>query len=171
MLTRLGRTTAPLLVAVSSFVPVQAQQSLANTGSVATMHASGSFEIKLDPRKDAEHEEFSRAILRKQFHGGLDGTSVGQMLSVTTAVKGSAGYVALERFTGTLDGHAGSFVLQHSGTMTRGKADLTLTVVPDSGTGELSGLTGSMSIENAGGQHSYVFDYTLAPEAAAAPKP
>ncbi len=129
------------------------------------MHASGSFDIKLDPQQDAESGGFSRAILRKQFHGGLDGTSVGQMLSLTTAVKGSAGYVALERFTGTLDGHAGSFALQHSGTMTRGKAELSLTVVPDSGTGELAGIVGSMRLENAGGQHSYAFDYTLAPEA------
>ncbi len=128
------------------------------------MHASGSFEVKLDPQKDAEGEGLSRAILRKQFHGGLDGSSVGQMLSVMTAVKGSAGYVALERFTGTLDGHAGTFTLQHSGTMTRGKAELRLTVVPDSGTGELAGIAGNMRIENTGGQHSYAFDYTLAPE-------
>ena len=129
------------------------------------MHANGSFDVKLDPQKDAEGEQFHRAILRKQFHGSLDGTSVGQMLSVTTAVKGSAGYVAMERFTGTLGGRAGSFFLQHSGTMTRGKAELSLTVVPDSGTGELAGIAGSMRLENAGGQHSYAFSYTLAPEA------
>ena len=128
------------------------------------MHASGSFDIKLDPQKDAEGEGLNRAILRKQFHGGLDGSSVGQMLSVTTAVKGSAGYVALERFTGILDGHSGGFALQHSGTMTRGKAELSLAVVPDSGTGELAGITGNMRIENAGGQHTYAFEYTLAPE-------
>ena len=128
------------------------------------MNASGSFEIKLDPQKDAEGEAFSRAVLRKQFHGGLDGSSIGQMLSVTTAMKGSAGYVALERFTGTLDGRTGSFALQHSGTMTRGKAELRLTVVPDSGTGELAGIAGSMRLEGAGGQHTYAFDYTLAPQ-------
>ena len=128
------------------------------------MHISGSFDIKLDPQKDAEAEGLNRAVLRKQFHGGLDGSSVGQMLSVTTAVKGSAGYVALERFTGTLDGHSGTFTLQHSGTMTRGKAELSLTVVPDSGTGELVGIAGSMRLENSGGQHAYAFDYTLAPQ-------
>ena len=86
-------------------------------------------------------------------------------------MKGSAGYVALERFTGTLDGHTGSFVLQHSGTMTRGKAELRLTVVPDSGTGELAGIAGSMHIENAGGQHTYAFDYMLAPETTPPPQP
>ena len=127
------------------------------------MHAAGTFEIKLDPQKDAEAESFGRMVLHKQFHGGLEGSSVGQMLAVRTAVKGSAGYVALERFTGTLDGHAGSFVLQHSGTMTRGAAQLNLSVVPDSGTGALAGISGTMRIEEAAGQHRYAFDYTIAP--------
>ena len=86
------------------------------------------------------------------------------MLSVRTAVEGSAGYVALERFTGTLDGRSGSFVLQHSGTMARGAAHLNLSVLADSGTGALTGLSGTMKIEQASGRHTYSFDYTVPPQ-------
>jgi hypothetical protein len=103
-------------------------------------------------------------ILDKQFHGDLEATSKGQMLAAGTAVQGSAGYVAMERVTGTLNGRSGTFVLQHSGTMNRGAPHLTLTVVPDSGTGELEGLAGSMTIDRAEGKHSYGFEYTLGPE-------
>jgi len=98
----------------------------------------------------------------KQFHGDLEGTSKGEMLTAGTGVKGSAGYVAIERVSGTLNGRSGTFVLQHSGTMTHGEPHLTITVVPDSGTGELAGLAGTMSILIAGGNHSYDFEYTLA---------
>jgi hypothetical protein len=97
----------------------------------------------------------------KQFHGDLEGTSKGQMLSAMGSVKGSAGYVALERITGTLKGRSGSFVLQHSGTMTRGAPQLSVTVVPDSGTGQLVGLAGALTIKIDNGKHSYDFDYTL----------
>jgi len=83
-------------------------------------------------------------------------------LAVMTDVKGSAGYVAMERVHGTLDGRSGTFALQHSGTMTRGEGQLSVTVVPDSGTGQLAGLSGTMSINIADGEHSYEFDYTLA---------
>jgi hypothetical protein len=99
--------------------------------------------------------------LAKQFHGDLQGTSRGTMLSAMTAVKGSAGYVALEAVTGALHGRAGSFVLQHSGTLTRGEPSLSVTVVPDSGTGQLEGLTGRLVIVMTDGNHSYEFDYTL----------
>lgn len=102
--------------------------------------------------------------LDKQFHGDLEGTSKGQMLTAGTAVKDSAGYVAIERVDGTLKGQRGSFVLQHSGTMTRGAPQLVITVVPDSGTGQLVGLAGKMTILIADGKHSYEFEYTL-PEA------
>jgi hypothetical protein len=98
----------------------------------------------------------------KQFHGDIEGTSKGQMLTAGTAVKGSAGYVAIERVSGTLRGRSGSFVLQHSGTMTRGAPQLSITVVPDSGTGQLVGLTGKMAINIADGKHSYDFEYALA---------
>jgi hypothetical protein len=99
----------------------------------------------------------------KQFHGDLEASSAGQMLAFSSAVKGSAGYVALERVEGRLQGRSGSFVLQHSGTMTRGTPQLAITVVPDSGTGELMGLSGRMTIEISEGKHSYTFEYTLTP--------
>jgi hypothetical protein len=97
----------------------------------------------------------------KQFHGDLDATSKGQMLTAGTDVKGSAGYVAIERITGTLEGRSGSFVFQHSGTLTRGAPQQSITVVPDSGTGQLVGLAGQMTINIAEGKHSYEFEYTL----------
>jgi hypothetical protein len=98
----------------------------------------------------------------KQFQGNLEAASYGQMLTAVTGVKGSAGYVAIEQVTGSLHGRSGAFVLQHSGTMTRGAPQLTVSVVPDSGTGELLGLTGTMTITIADGKHSYDFEYTLA---------
>jgi hypothetical protein len=97
----------------------------------------------------------------KQFHGDLEATSKGQMLTAMTDVKDSAGYVAIERVNGTLNGRSGTFALQHTGTMTRGEPQLVITVVPDSGTGQLVGLTGKMTITIADGKHSYGFDYTL----------
>jgi hypothetical protein len=97
----------------------------------------------------------------KHFHGDLEATSRGEMLMAGTSVKGSAGYVAIEAVTGKLHGREGSFVLQHSGMMTRGVPRLTVTVVPDSGTGGLAGLSGSMAINVAAGKHSYEFEYTL----------
>ncbi len=99
--------------------------------------------------------------MEKQFHGDLEATSKGEMLSAGGSVKGSAGYVAIERVSGTLHGRAGTFVLQHSGVMTRGAPGLTVSVVPDSGTGELAGLAGTMSIVIAEGKHSYELTYTL----------
>jgi hypothetical protein len=100
--------------------------------------------------------------LDKQFHGDLDATSKGQMLAASTDVKDSAGYVAMESVIGTLQGHKGTFALQHSGTMTRGTLQLSITVVPDSGTGELVGLAGKMTINIVDGKHSYDFEYSLA---------
>jgi hypothetical protein len=99
--------------------------------------------------------------LDKQFHGELEATSAGEMLSVGTEVKGSAGYVAIERVNGTLHGRAGTFARQHSGTMTRGEPQLSVTVVPDSRTGELVGIAGKMTINIVGRKHFYEFEYTL----------
>ena len=100
--------------------------------------------------------------LDKQFHGDLAGTSKGQMvMSSSPSVNGSAGYVAIEKVTGTLHGRNGTFYLQHSGTMTRGVGELTITVIPDSGTDELAGLQGKMTIIIADGKHSYEFEYEL----------
>ena len=123
-------------------------------------HISGTFDVKLTPL-DMEGELMGRMRLDKQFHGPLEATSLGQMVSVGTAVKGSAAYSAIERVTGTLEGRAGTFVLQHTGVMNRGNGSLTITVVPDSGTGALAGLTGTMTITIENKQHFYGFDYAL----------
>lgn len=122
---------------------------------------SGPFEVKLTPQDDKIDSMLSRMLLDKQFHGALEATSKGQMLAAGTAVKGSAGYVAIELVTGTLEGRSGSFVLQHNATMNRGTPTLSIAVVPDSGTGALSGLSGTMNIVIAEGKHTYDFDYTL----------
>ena len=127
------------------------------------MHrASGTFEVNLAPQQDDGGAAVGRMTIDKQFQGDLSGTSKGQMLMAGTAVEGSAGYVAIEKVDGSLGGRSGSFYLQHSGTMTRGVGVLNVTVIPDSGTGELTGLSGKMNIIIAGGKHSYEFDYELA---------
>lgn len=128
------------------------------------MHATGTFDIKLTPQTataEIETAKLSRMTIDKQFHGDLTAASLGEMLAVRMEAHGSAGYVAMERVTGTLHGHKGSFVLQHSGTMNRGVSSLQLTVVPDSGTGELTQLSGSMTIEIDQGAHRYTMDYVL----------
>lgn len=131
-----------------------------------TTHATGTFDVKLTPQAaddKSANADVGRFALDKQFHGDLEGTSKGEMLAVSTAVPGSAGYVAMEQVAGTLNGRSGSFALQHTGTMNRGKPQLSVTVVPDSGTGDLVGLVGKMEIIIAeDGKHSYEFDYTLA---------
>jgi len=129
-----------------------------------THHASGPFEVKLTPQETGDKAAGSalgRMSIDKQFHGDLEATSQGEMLTAGTSVKGSAGYVAIERVSGTLQGRSGTFVLQHSGTMTRGVPQLTITVVPDSGTGQLVGLAGRMEIKITDGKHSYELEYTL----------
>ncbi len=127
--------------------------------------ARGPFEVKLAPLPTYENVEGSplgHLSIDKQFHGDLEATSKGEMLSAGGQVKGSAGYVAIERVHGTLGGRSGSFVLQHSGTMTRGAPSLVITVVPDTGTDALTGLAGTMAIIIEGGKHSYDFHYTIA---------
>lgn len=126
--------------------------------------ARGTFEVKLSPlptHDTAEGSPLARMSIDKRFLGDLDATSVGEMFAAGTAVKGSAGYVAMERVSGTLGGQAGGFVLQHSATMNRGAPTLSVSVVPDSGIGALTGLTGTMNIIIAKGQHSYEFEYTI----------
>ena len=128
-------------------------------GKIMSQRASGSFEVKLEPMPS---DAFPRLKLNKQFHGELEGTSAGEMMSVDGAVEGSGAYAAIERFTGTLSGRAGSFALVHNGTMRRGgEFSMIIRVVPDSGTGELAGLTGTMEIVLDGGKHSYHLDYAL----------
>ncbi len=130
-----------------------------------TMHAKGEFHVKLVPQVPEDKTEgatLGRMSVDKQFHGDLEGVSKGEMLSAVTAVKGSAGYVALERVTGKLQGRSGTFVLQHDGMMNRGDPHLTIIVVPDSGTGQLAGLAGAMTIQITDGKHFYDFQYMLA---------
>jgi hypothetical protein len=112
-----------------------------------------------DPAGDATP---GRLLLDKQYRGDLEASAKGQMLAARTEIKDSAGYVAIERVDGALHGRSGTFVLQHSGTMTRGAQQLSITVVPDSGTGQLTGLAGNLTIKIAEGKHSYEFEYTLA---------
>ncbi|OYT91632.1 MAG: hypothetical protein CFE43_12705 [Burkholderiales bacterium PBB3] len=125
---------------------------------------TGNFEVKLTPQPAAEGIEpanLGRLTLDKRFSGDLSAHSLGEMLSAGTEVKGSAGYVAIERVTGTLCGKSGSFVLMHTGVMHRGQPQLQVQVVPDSGTDALQGLTGTMGIQITNGQHLYTFEFTL----------
>ena len=126
--------------------------------------ASGPFEVSLKPLpmdNEPGSEMLGRMAIDKQFSGDLEGNSKGQMLTGGTAIKTSAGYVAIELVTGTLKGRKGSFILQHTGVMNRGSPSLVITVVPDSGTGQLEGIRGTMAIKIEGGKHSYELNYTL----------
>ena len=126
--------------------------------------AAGTFEVKILPQVPVlgvGDPSVARMALDKAFRGDLVATSLGQMLAAQTGTPGSAGYVAIERVSGTLHGRAGTFALQHAGTLNRGVPTLSVTVIPDSGTGELVGLAGSMRIDLADGKHLYRFEYTL----------
>ena len=132
--------------------------------AVMRTRASGSFDVTLAPLTldhNAADATLGRMSIDKIFLGDLEATSKGEMLTAMTAVKGSAGYVAIERVAGKLNGHSGTFVLQHTGTMTRGEQQLSIMVVPDSGTDQLTGLLGRMTIKIEGTKHSYDFEYTL----------
>lgn len=125
----------------------------------------GTFEVQLAPLALADPDaagSLGRMSIRKHFHGDLEASSTGEMLTAGAVAKGSAGYVAVELVTGTLKGKSGSFALQHSGTMNRGVASLLVTIVPDSGAGELAGISGELKIIVESGSHSYELHYTLA---------
>lgn len=129
-----------------------------------THRATGPFDVKLSVLElsdMAQGTSLGRMSISKQFHGDLEAVSTGEMLSTSTSVTNSAGYVAIEQVTGTLQGHTGTFVLQHFATMERGDGKLSISVVPDSGTGQLMGLAGTMNIVMIDGKHAYEFDYTL----------
>jgi hypothetical protein len=129
-----------------------------------SLHAEGTFEVKNSPLaadNAVNGTAIGRFALDKQFHGDLEGTSKGEMLGAGNPATGTAGYVAIEQATGALNGRHGSFALQHFGTMEDNKFDLLVKVVPGSGTGELTGIAGTMSIAIANGKHSWKFDYTL----------
>jgi len=131
-----------------------------------SQRATGSFDVKVTPQKPdtqvARAANLSRLTIDKRFHGDLEGISKGEMLALQTDTQGSAGYVALERVTGKLKGRSGAFVLQHSATMSRGEPESAITVVPDSGSGELRGISGRMNIVVAAdGSHTYEFDFRI----------
>lgn len=131
----------------------------------ASRTARGDFDVKMTPEAVDRGDgavTVSRLALDKQYRGDLAATGSGTMLSANTPVQGSAGYIAIERVSGTLHGRTGSFVMQHAGTMTRGVAQLTISIVPDSGTGELAGIAGTCAIVIDDGRHSYELHYTLA---------
>ena len=156
-----------IVVLVVCFAYAQSYSQFSTTGIsevVVTNHASGTFEVKLEPQADEKIGDptVGRMSLDKQYHGDLEGTSKGQMLAAMTDVKGSAGYVAIERVNGALSGRKGTFALQHTGTMTRGVGQLSVNVVPDSGTGQLAGLSGKMTINIVDGKHLYEFEYAIA---------
>ena len=143
--------------------------SLAGTAAGQTQtkgRASGSFDVKITQQaaNQVQVEGLGRAIIDKALHGDLEGASKGEMLSWLSGDKGSGVYVAVERVTGTLAGRSGTFLLHHTGVMKRGTQQLSITVVPDSGTEQLTGLAGTMTIQIApDGKHSYRFDYTIEP--------
>ncbi len=161
-------TGAFLSVTISSHVFSRTEPPVPRGGktkeAAMSRRATGQFEVKLatlaldDNTADAL---LGRRSIDKTFVGELEATSKGEMLSAGTAVKGSAGYVAIEMVTGKLNDCTGTFVLQHSGTIKRGDAQLTVTVVPDSGTGQLVGLAGKMSIKIVDKKHLYEFEYSL----------
>jgi hypothetical protein len=160
MRTQLFSRSLLLVFIISAAVNVTHAQTSKETTMI---HATGTFEVKMTPQAaDADQDvSLGRMLISKQIHGDIEGTSQGQMLTAGTAVKGSAGYVAIEKITGKLNGRSGSFMLQHSGTMTQGAPHLVITVVPDSGTDQLVGITGTMNIDKTDGKHSYQFDYSL----------
>ncbi len=125
--------------------------------------AAGTFDVKVAPLTSYNSDDafMGRMSIDKQFHGALEATSKGEMLSSMDRAVGSGAYVAIERVTGTIAGRQGAFALYHIGTMDRGKPQLSVKVVPDSGTGQLAGLTGTMTIDIDAGNHSYGFDYSL----------
>ncbi|MBX3052484.1 MAG: DUF3224 domain-containing protein [Caldilineaceae bacterium] len=126
--------------------------------------ATGSFDVVIKPQGEPDTTagaKLGRMSIDKQFHGDLSGVGKGEMLSALTDTEGSAGYVAIERVVGTLHGRRGSFVFQHTGTMNRGAQQLSISVVPDSGSGELTGLSGIFLLTIEDGNHLYTFEYSL----------
>lgn len=127
-------------------------------------HVSGSFSITMTPATTPRHSgrtTLGRMLLDKVYKGDLAATASGEMLSAVTDTKGAAGYVAVESIAGVLQGRQGSFVVRHAGTMADGKQELSILIVPHSGTGQLEGISGTMGIRIEAGQHFYDLDYSL----------
>jgi hypothetical protein len=176
MLLRMIRSMASACAMACCFLFVTLAPPAQNAGQTqqeksVMHHASGSFDVKIEPQNPdnapARESALGRMSIDKQFHGDLEATSKGEMLSFMNRDAGSGGYVALERVTGTLGGHSGSFVLEHNATMDRGVPMLNIIVVPGSGTGELAGISGTMKIRIASGKHFYDFDYEISAAPAA----
>jgi hypothetical protein len=159
--SQLSRSTWWTLALVFGVLSTSAQKD-----STVTMQAKGTFDVKVAPVAEdkADGSTLGRYSLDKQYHGDLEATAKGEMLTAGSDVKGSGAYVAVERVTGTLNGRKGSFVLVHKGTMGRGSMHLEVSIVPDSGTGQLTGISGTLNIIIADGKHSYELEYSL-PEA------
>jgi hypothetical protein len=154
-------------VSAGALAAAQATPPPGGKGAMTTKRASGTFEVKMRPLADGERLDdltVKRFTFDKQLAGGFAGTSRGEMMATSAGGQGSGAYVAVERLTGVLEGRRGSFTVVHRGTMREGGSfDLAITVVPDSGSGQLAGLAGSMTITIAGGAHSYELEYTLPP--------
>lgn len=153
-----------IFIGIAVTALIQADVRSNGEKSMGMKKASGTFEVKIEPQPgddSGKGAKLGRMLLRKTYSGDLEGEAEGQMLTAVTETQGSAGYVAIERVTGTLEGRKGAFVLQHTGTMNRGAQELTITVVPDSATDGLRGLTGKLNIRIADGKHYYDFDYAL----------
>jgi hypothetical protein len=166
-----SRAGVAILVLAAGTATIAAAQTPAASrpgtpiGSAMSATIKGPFDVKMSPQ-GAATDPVGRFALDKAYHGDLEATALGEMLAFGTAVKGSAGYVAIEKVTGTLAGRSGTFALQHWGMMDKGTPELRIMVVPDSGTGDLIGLTGTMTIDiQPGGKHFYGFTYTLPPAA------
>ncbi len=155
----------PIILVLAAFAaaPHFRQANCTEGSTIMSHHATGPFDVTLSPLEPYNTDPdagLARMGLDKRYHGALEATSKGEMLSAGSA-KISGGYVAIERVTGVLDGRHGSFVLQHNATMDAGRPELNIIVVPGSGTGELVGLSGRMTIQIAGGAHSYELEYEV----------
>ena len=156
-------TTAPNLRAIVMLATIA--MAAPAQGEAEMHHATGTFAVKITPvaSDSIDGGALGRLRVDKQFSGSLTAQSSGEMLTGSTAVAASAAYVLIERVTGSLDGKAGSFMLAHIGIMDRGKPDLRVTIVPDSGSGALKGLTGTLTIRIENNVHYYDLDYRLTP--------
>jgi hypothetical protein len=161
--SRLAATVACWL-AVAAAAAATSARAPSHEESAGATSARGTFDVKIEALAEDPFPDgitLGRYSLAKQYHGDLEAEAAGEMLTAGTPVEGSAGYVAIERVEGALHGRRGSFLLQHRGTMGHGEQHLEITVIPDSGTGELVGLAGSLVVTIAGGEHSYALEYTL----------
>ena len=161
MKTSLSVLAGVILIFATTLQAQTASQDPSKTKEASMSHASGPFDVKITPQDDKLGNGISRMLIDKQYQGDLEGTSKGQMLAVGSA-QSSGVYVAIETFTGTLHGKTGGFALHHTGIMTKAAPTLTISIAPGSGTGQLTGITGKMSINIApDGKHSYELEYTL----------